>query len=400
MIIQEVYMIKGVWIWPNRVYETGADRIISVLNRAGFTDIYFLTKGLSGKTSHLGRIAPNAFDRDLLKELISSAHKCGIRVHAWFTSASDEFYKETHPESGRMHFTRGRDRGLISFKNKEYLSYLKSIIDEVVSSYDVDGIHLDYIRYNHMLYGWDEDDLRGYEENGADISELKAFIQGAFLNDPPFNILEAYKSGNRTLRAFASSREKDVTNFAKACIEGLRRIKPSLILSAAVMPEGAYADSSFADLHYGQNYKVLSAMFDYLCPMAYTKAYDKTEIWISEIAEWLKFNSIPYVMGLQAYDHVSGKRISRDIQKVDENALGLALFRDGEFAYLFCNNGIDVINETPYTITSVRLYKDGNEDLCSVTVYPGDTAHISVTYIPDEISLSSNDLEICSYFVR
>lgn len=63
---------------------------------------------------------------------------------------------------------------------------------------------------------------------------------------------------------FAQMRRDNVVNFATRLTNAVRAVNPDLIISAALMPEGAYSgdynvsgmDSvSFADLHYGQNYK-------------------------------------------------------------------------------------------------------------------------------------------------
>ena len=43
----------------------------------------------------------------------------------------------------------------------------------------------------------------------------------------------------------------------------------------ALMPEGAYEDIAFSDVHYGQNYQDAAGLYDYALPMAYSKAYEK-----------------------------------------------------------------------------------------------------------------------------
>ena len=83
--------ILGVWMWPQSVRLYGAETVVSRCVRAGVTDIYFLTKGLAGTVSCLGSAAPACCERDLLRELLDASHACGVRVHAWLTSASDEY---------------------------------------------------------------------------------------------------------------------------------------------------------------------------------------------------------------------------------------------------------------------------------------------------------------------
>jgi len=395
-------MIRGIWMWPNNIYARGTQKVVSILSKAGFTDIYFLTKGLSGKTSFHGQFAPHAFDRDLLMELLDCAHHHGIRVHAWFTSASDEHYKSLFPESGRAHFKRGKDKGLISFKDKAYLAYLKDIVDEVVFNYPIDGVHLDYIRYNHMLYGWDEKDLSAYQAYGADQAELFAFIEKTFFSedaDKDTCIFESFKNGNKTLNAFFDSRKADVIHFAKVILNGLRKQKPGLVLSAAVMPEGAYQDHSFADLHYGQVYDELSPLFDYLVPMAYSKAYDQNSAWIQKIGTNLYNKNTPHVMGVQAYDHASGLITQGDISvaKSIPNK-GYALFREGECAIVYRDHDLLLFNDTPYTITEIEIISDSSTHIMPVSVLPDEVVFLNASSVPRHIMARSGQEDVCVYF--
>ena len=137
----------GVWMWPQSVRERGAQHVVSVCRRVGVTDIFFLVKGLAGTTSFQSQIAPACCERDLLRELLDAAHAQGMRVHAWLTSASDEHYKQLHPESGRCHYIRGKDNGLISLSDAGYLDYMERIVRELCAGCAIDGLHLDYIRY-------------------------------------------------------------------------------------------------------------------------------------------------------------------------------------------------------------------------------------------------------------
>ncbi len=395
-------MIQGIWMWPNNVYKFGARKIIACLKSAGFTDIYFLTKGLSGRTSFIGKNAPAAFERDILKEVLNAAHQLNIRVHAWFTSASDEYYKSIHPESGRAHFTRGKDRELISFKDQAYRDYLKNIVNEVIDNYSVDGIHLDYIRYNHMLYGWDKEDILSYESFGADRHELFRYMERTFFSDNKDEaIFDDYKNKNQTLAAFVESRKTDVIRFAEHILSGIREKKPDLIVSAAVMPEGAYKDHSFADLHYGQIYDELSPMFDYLAVMSYSKAYGKTSEWISEIGVNLREKNISFITGIQAYDYQDGASIQDDINSAYQSSpRGIVLFREGECALAFYDTCARLFNDTPYPITKIELQYGNEIKTLRASIAPGDLTTLPSNSSPDRIRLYSNDKDVCIFYDR
>lgn len=173
--------------------------------------------------------------------MLDAAHARGIRVHAWFTAACDEHYKALYPDSGRYHFTRGKDKPLISLADEGYLAYMEQITRELCRGYDVDGLHLDYIRYNHLLYGWSEDDLARYAAHGADPEHLRTLMQRMFCQDNPEDTLlfDAYRAGDESVHALARACRQDVVHFASR-LTGLARAERSdLILSAALMPEGA-----------------------------------------------------------------------------------------------------------------------------------------------------------------
>ncbi len=80
----------GVWMWPESVRLRGAEIVFEDCRRAGITDVFYLTKGLAGTTAFLTPLAPPMTEgRDLLREALAAAHARGLRLHAWFTSASD-----------------------------------------------------------------------------------------------------------------------------------------------------------------------------------------------------------------------------------------------------------------------------------------------------------------------
>ena len=47
--------------------------------------------------------------------------------------------------------------------NPETKEYLSRIVKEITSQYDIDGIHFDYIRYNHICNGWGPEDIAELE---------------------------------------------------------------------------------------------------------------------------------------------------------------------------------------------------------------------------------------------
>lgn len=393
--------IIGVWMWPKSILLHGAESVVSWCARAKVTDIYFLAKGLGGTAAFRGSFAPCDEDRDLLQELLEAAHVQGIRVHAWFTSASDDHYKALHPESGRWHFRNGPDKGLISLADKGYLAYMTDIIRELVQAYPVDGLHLDYIRYNHLLYGWSDRDVSRYAAEGADPDHLRQLMEKMFYADVRDEnaLFDAYRSGDASVLALARARRKDVVHFARTLADAARAVRPDLILSAALMPEGAYDDLAFSDLHYGQNYEDAAKIYDYALPMAYSKAYEKDSSWVRSVADGTMKRGMKTIVGLHAYEGGTAFSLKEDIGSLlDSGAEGYCLFREGAAAMAFLSNQqICIYNALDDVISKVTYTSGGNETILNADICPGQSGCFEA---PDQVELVRvfcGDKECCVY---
>ncbi len=390
----------GVWMWPQSIRKHGAKAVVSRCVRIGITDVFFLTKGLAGTTAYSSRYAPPCCQRDLLCELLDEAHIHGIRVHAWLTSASDEHYKELHPQSGRVHITRGADRGLISLADDEYIAYMQQIVRELCCAYDIDGLHLDYIRYNHLLYGWSDADCARYAASGADVSHLRRLMERTFLSEKDNvseYIFDALRTGDESVLALARTRRQDVVRFAEALTEAARAKRNHLTLSAALMPEGAYEDTAFSDLHYGQNYDDAALLFDVVLPMAYSKAYEKDENWVRAVAQGTLRHGLKTIMGLHAYEGGTAVSLRSDISALAGAAIdGVCLFREGAFAAAIPEDGkLRLINMLEQPITSI-VSADGNALLPSgKTVAPGD--ELLLCESAGTFTAFNGDQEVCLF---
>lgn len=88
---------------------------------------------------------------DALKFAIDECHKRGMELHAWVVTIPVGKWNALGCKSLRQHFPGlVRKIGADGFMNPEdsrTANYLAKICKEITRSYDVDGIHLDYIRY-------------------------------------------------------------------------------------------------------------------------------------------------------------------------------------------------------------------------------------------------------------
>ena len=392
--------ILGVWMWPESVEKRGARETVGRCAKAGVTDIFFLAKGLSGMVSFHSAIAPCGQERDLLREVLSAAHERGIRVHAWFTSANDEYYKAAHPESGRFHYVRGRDKGLISLRDEGYLSYMQGILREAARNYDIDGLHLDYIRYNHLTYGWDDKDKQRYAAAGADLRHVCVLMDRTFFRGEKNEencIFDALRAGDESVRAVAQVRREDVKRFARELILPVRCERKQITVTAALMPEGAYDDTAFADLHYGQSYEDAAVLYDYVLPMAYSRAYEQDSEWVRRVAEGADARQVRTVMGLHAFEGGTGASLLQDIRAL-QGALaeGICLFREGAFVMAHAEVGcLWLYNPLPAPVTAVMA--DGRNFPLDTPLLEGEERSVPIAVSPKDLRAFAGEKEVCVY---
>lgn len=357
----------GVWMWPETVRQFGAGRVLSACAEVGVTDVYFLVKGLMGTASYVSRFVPQACPgEDTLRAALDAAHGLGIRLHAWLTATGDRAYCASHPSCGLTHIQKGPSDRIADMTDPGYADYMRRAVEELARAYDVDGVHLDYIRYNHLTSGWSARDLARYRAQGADTAYLKQLMDATFYQGggDGARIFDAFRTGDAQVRAMAQIRRENVAAFARALCTAARAARPRVTLSAALMPEGAYDDTAFADLHYGQNYRDAAALYDKALPMAYSSAYGKDSQWVADVARGAIARGLHTVAGLQAYEGGSTQALRADCRalRAVDGVAGICLFRAGA-CVLARQYGCTarVYNLTPSPITRMDIALAGGE---------------------------------------
>lgn len=130
-------------------------RTMRVLKNANITDIFVNVAG-AGFAHYASKILPRSkifySEGDQLAECIKAAKGSGIRVHAWvlcFTLArsSSNVARQFDSRSWRMANRNGVLTEYLNPSKKDLQEYLLSAIREMQGSYNVDGIHLDFVRW-------------------------------------------------------------------------------------------------------------------------------------------------------------------------------------------------------------------------------------------------------------
>ena len=165
------YEFRAVWLttiggidWPHSYYasqqKAELSRILDQLKAAGINTVFLQTR-VRATTIYPSAIEPwdgcitgkpgHAASYDPLKLAIDECHKRGMQLHAWVvTIPVGKWQKygcaQLRKQQPKMLIKIGEE-GYMNPERPETADYLARMCREIVSNYDVDGIHLDYIRY-------------------------------------------------------------------------------------------------------------------------------------------------------------------------------------------------------------------------------------------------------------
>ncbi len=215
-------------------------------------------------------------DFDPLEYIITRARPRGMEVHAWVNaflvwsapqppsdsthiwhSNPDWFIADRYGRSSRDYSrTECEEKGLVgatlSPSVPEVREFIADIAVEIATEYNVDGIHLDYIRYPNPFFGFESSSMEAfYFKTGRD----------------PLDLFRRSSGGEELSELWSQWKISQVTMTVETVRFALRGESPETLLSCAVM-----ADPYEAASHYSCDWRYwLSAgLIDFVCTMAYT----------------------------------------------------------------------------------------------------------------------------------
>ena len=243
--------VRAMWLDRGTIVKAKSkEDLVPIFDRmakAGINTVFFETVN-SGYTIYPSRVAPqqNPLVKgwDPLADAISLAHERGIELHAWvwtFAAVNQRHnvildlprnylgpvlskhpdWGATDHEGSRFHYSSGKV--FFDPANPEVQNYLSSLLTEIATDYDVDGIHLDYIRYpfqsptGKLTYGY-----------GTASRNLFARKTGF----DPINMYPEHPLWSQWIEF----RIEQIDNFVASTSDNLRQLRPDLTLSTAVFP--------------------------------------------------------------------------------------------------------------------------------------------------------------------
>ena len=261
--------VRGVWDHKGvGLYPGDWPRTCRVLAGHGITDLYVNVLG-HGRAHYPTRVLQESeivpVYGDQLEQCLAAAHRYGLRVHAWkvcwTVESAPAGLRQRLKQEGRLQVSdKGTTVNWLCPSNLENLKWEKDSIREIVGKYDVDGLHLDFIRYRDSSVCF-----------CSTCREAFVAATGARIDRWPADAREG-----PLLKAYRQWRCGRITRLVHDVSVFARHRRPGLKLSAAVY--GRYplcADSVAQD--WGD--WVRRGYLDYVCPMNYTADLKKFRAW-------------------------------------------------------------------------------------------------------------------------
>jgi uncharacterized lipoprotein YddW (UPF0748 family) len=271
------------WLWlspGNHHFKSDITKHLTRIKEAGFEAI--LVQAFNGRKTYYKSDFLPAYDH-LLEKLIPIAKSCDLEIHAWIFSlmCNSDKIRKSHPEW----FTLNRNlqssleqppyvgyyRWLCPSR-PEVTEYLGAIVNELSQLVDLDGIHLDYIRYPDVILPEALQPTYNLVQN----SELPEFDScycpvcrtefEKIYGIDPLNLSDP--SDNLEWRRF---REQNITRIVSEMATIVRKKKKTI--SAAVFPTPAIAKKLVR-----QNWSEWNV--DAFFPMIYHNYYHQDLEWI------------------------------------------------------------------------------------------------------------------------
>jgi uncharacterized lipoprotein YddW (UPF0748 family) len=299
--------IRALWVTRATLSSPRAiETMIRAARSHGFNAIFVQVRG-RGDAYYAGGIEPRASDLageadtfNPLAEVIAGARAAGLRVHAWVNvnlvaSATELPADRTHvlyrhPEwlmvprelatqlarlepdnpgyvGAISRWTRGQ-AGLVEGLYTSPIipgavDHIVSVVNDLASRYDLDGVHLDYVRYPNDTF---DHSRRAIAEFRADAAAAVPEAERRALDERATVDLFAWPDAlPDRWRQFRRTR---LTALIMRIRTALKTARPSAVLSAAVAPDLTPAfDERLQDWRtWAEN-----GLLDAVCPMAYTQ---------------------------------------------------------------------------------------------------------------------------------
>ncbi len=294
-------------LWVTRSTLSSADSIVKMVDAArtgGFNTLLVQVRG-RGDAYYTSTIEPRAAELagrpsfDPLAHVIQQAHAAGIRVHAWIAvnlvssaatlPSSREHVLYRHPEWLMVPRALAVELRGVDIRSPEYVgrlarwsrannqqveglyisplhpgaaAHIADVARELVSNYELDGVHLDYVRFPSADFDYSRTALQLFKQSmDAELSADERRRAATREAVDPFAYPNLYPE---RWNGFRRSR---LTSLVMRVRTAVKQARPDAVLSSAVVAD---AHDAFTSRLQDWRMWLDQSLIDVLCPMAYT----------------------------------------------------------------------------------------------------------------------------------
>ena len=295
--------IRALWVLRGSLTRADKiDRLVAAAARSGFNTLLVQVRG-RGDAYYDSALEPRgagvAGTFDPLAYTIAAAGKAGLRVHVWFNTnlvaspatmpTSRLHVVNAHPEwlmvprpiaadlarLGPRHpryvprlveWTKRNAAGVeglyASPVSAEAAQHVERVVTDLVTRYQVSGVHLDYIRYPSNLFDHSQASLLAFRDSlQRELSPSDRQRLDDRLRRDPLVYADAFPE------KWANFRRLRLADLVARIRGAVHRVRPDALITAAVIP-----DAREAFEHKMQDWPdwARRGLVDAFCPMAYT----------------------------------------------------------------------------------------------------------------------------------
>ncbi len=251
--------LRGVWVHDGYgVPGWGWERSIRVLHEGGFNAVFanLLWAGVAHYPSEYLPVGERvATEGDQIAECLRWCKEYGLELHVWkvnynLQNAPPEFVDALRAEGRLQRHANGSEVLWLCPSDPRNFELERDSMLEVVREYDVAGIHFDYIRYPHSEACYCDGCRERFSRD-----------TGAAPENWPGDVLAGPLADRYT-----QWRRDQITRLVRAVAEGARRIRPGIMVSAAVFSWPGAINWANQDWPHW----IDQGLLDFVCPMNYT----------------------------------------------------------------------------------------------------------------------------------
>jgi len=337
---------KCIWITRESLYSpTSIDSALTYAADFDFDKVFIQIRG-RGDAFYTSRYVvqnKKVMDGfDPLAYAVELGHELELEIHAWMNMyilwsgkskpESPHHLLLKHPEwteansYGKMDWRINATKPpspqwegvYLSPMHPEVNPYLAGIVNEVVENYNIDGIHLDYIRY--------QDDFYGYNPEGRELFKSKFNIDPIDISRGIISTRFGWEQSfvDSIKNSWQQFRQNRITNLIQLVKSDLEKSGKSIALSAAVKP-----DLTTSVVRWSQNWRswLEMGLLDFVIPMNYFKEIALYSQCIKQMKDTLSEDVLKKViMGVATYNQDANSVVDKILLARLNGFNGVCLF--------------------------------------------------------------------------